>query len=48
MPRNSLTDCKTQFENTDNQMAGLDFCECIHINGDTLDDCLAGFEKAKQ
>ncbi|WP_421978223.1 DoxX family protein [Roseivirga seohaensis] len=46
MPRNSLSDCKKQFENTKNKVAGFQFCECIHINGEPLDECLQGFESA--
>ncbi|KYG85048.1 hypothetical protein AWW67_17570 [Roseivirga seohaensis] len=46
MPRNSLSDCKKQFENTENEVAGFQFCECIHINGEPLDGCLEGFESA--
>lgn len=48
MPRNSLSDCKKQFINTKNENAGNAFCDCIHINGKPLDDCLDEFEKAKK
>ncbi len=44
MPRNSLSDCKKQFENTDNETAGFQFCDCIHTNGKPLDDCLKEFD----
>jgi hypothetical protein len=40
MPRNSLKDCKKQFVNTINEEKGIEFCQCIHINGSTLDQCL--------
>ena len=40
MPRNSLSDCKKQFVNTENEAAGFKFCDCIHINGEPLDECL--------
>ncbi|HEY1038091.1 MAG TPA: DoxX family protein [Bacteroidia bacterium] len=46
MPRNSLSDCKKQFENTKNEAAGFKFCECIHTNGKPLDECLEEFEKS--
>ena len=48
MPRNSLSDCKKQFTNTKNEVAGYKFCECIHINGKPLDECLEEFEKSKK
>ncbi|MGK0412401.1 MAG: putative membrane protein YphA (DoxX/SURF4 family) [Polaribacter sp.] len=44
MPRNSLSDCKKQFKNTKNETAGFEFCECIHNDGQPLDECLKGFE----
>jgi uncharacterized membrane protein YphA (DoxX/SURF4 family) len=40
MPRNSLKDCKKQFTQTENEVAGYEFCECIHIEGKPLDECL--------
>ncbi|GAA0879389.1 hypothetical protein GCM10009119_23570 [Algoriphagus jejuensis] len=45
MPRNSLKDCKSQFVNTPDELAGFAFCECVHTNGNPLDDCLEAFEK---
>ena len=47
MPRNSLSDCTKQFIGTNNEIAGIEFCECIHIQGQSLDDCLATYEKSK-
>ncbi|MGY8916372.1 MAG: DoxX family protein, partial [Flavobacteriales bacterium] len=47
MPRNSLSDCKMEFKNTINETVGFKFCECIHINGRSLDECLKEFEKNK-
>lgn len=46
MPRNSLSDCKKQFVNTENQIVGFEFCECIHKNGKPLNECLEEFESA--
>lgn len=46
MPRNSISDCKKQFVNTENQTDGYDFCECIHTNGNPLNQCLEKFENA--
>jgi hypothetical protein len=48
MPRNSLPDCKAQFKNTKNEDAGFKFCECIHQNGQPLDECLDEFERSKK
>lgn len=48
MPRNSLSDCKKQFEKTKNEAAGYKFCECIHDNGKPLDECLEEFNKLKK
>ena len=48
MPRNSLKDCKTQYANSSNESIANAFCECVHIQGNSLKDCLADFEKQKQ
>ena len=48
MPRNSLSDCKKQFEHTENEEAGFTFCECIHTDGAPLDTCLSAFESSKK
>ena len=47
MPRNSLSDCKKQFVGTQNEIAGADFCNCIHVEGSSLDDCLEIYDKVK-
>ncbi len=47
MPRNSISDCKTQFINTEKEIAGFKFCECIHKEGGSLNDCLEEFESSK-
>ncbi|WP_317172690.1 DoxX family protein [Echinicola salinicaeni] len=47
MPRNSLSDCKAQFINSENEIAGIRFCECIHLEGGSLDECLEEFERSK-
>ena len=46
MPRNSVSDCKSQFKNTKDEAAGFKFCDCIHNEGEPLDECLEEFEKA--
>ncbi len=48
MPRNSMRDCKSQFIGTKNEVAGFEFCECIHENGRPLDACIEEFEKFKK
>jgi hypothetical protein len=45
MPRNSLKDCKAQFANTENEVRGMEFCECIHIKGETLNNCVEGYDQ---
>ncbi|MBN3583301.1 DoxX family protein [Algoriphagus aestuarii] len=47
MPQNSLESCQKQFVGTENEAAGFTFCECIHVQGGSLDDCLEGFENSK-
>ena len=46
MPRNSLTDCKKQFNGANRIEAGCNFCECIHKQGKPLDQCLNEYKKA--
>ncbi|HCI69365.1 MAG TPA: hypothetical protein DHV30_01695 [Balneola sp.] len=49
MPRNSLSDCNKQYAGTEYENIGTEFCECVHLDGDILDDCLDEFaEKKKQ
>jgi uncharacterized membrane protein YphA (DoxX/SURF4 family) len=48
MPRNSLSDCKKQFVNTEKERIGFEFCECIHSIGNPLAQCLEAFETAKK
>lgn len=47
MPQNSLESCNKQFVGTENEVAGFTFCECIHVKGGSLDDCLEDFENSK-
>lgn len=47
MPRNSLKDCKSQLSHADNDMAVDEFCECIHTQGRSLEDCLDEYDKAR-
>ena len=48
MPRNSIADCKKEFKDTINEIAGFKFCECIHHKGEPLDICLEEFEETKK
>jgi uncharacterized membrane protein YphA (DoxX/SURF4 family) len=47
MPRNTMKHCKSQFYNSPEEAAGYEFCECIHRDGNSLDDCLDIFQKSK-
>ena len=47
MPQNSLESCQKQFIGTENEAAGFTFCECIHVQGGSLDDCLEDYENSK-
>jgi uncharacterized membrane protein YphA (DoxX/SURF4 family) len=47
MPRNSISDCKQQFEGSEKQTAGYAFCECIHSEGIPLDQCLNHYNVSK-
>jgi uncharacterized membrane protein YphA (DoxX/SURF4 family) len=49
MPRNSITDCKKQYADTEYEKIGNEFCDCVHSEGNILDNCLEEFaEKKKQ
>ncbi|WP_297337141.1 DoxX family protein [Algoriphagus sp.] len=48
LPRNSLKDCQSQYAHSDQEAAGFAFCECIHRDGNPLDDCLEELEKSKK
>jgi len=45
-PRNTLAECKKQFEGSNKTKAGYLFCDCIHTYGRSLDSCLNAFNKA--
>lgn len=40
LPRNSISECMTQCEGVKNPEACADFCDCIHNQGRSLDQCL--------
>jgi hypothetical protein len=48
VPRNSVADCNSQFRNNPNEAAGAAFCDCIHMEGRPLDECLEAYKKVKQ
>mgnify|MGYP006181306559 CR=1 FL=1 len=45
-PRNTIEQCKRQFENTAFEDEGFEFCECVHSKGHPLNSCLDAFEVA--
>jgi len=45
MPRNTMKDCRSQCNDLRKPKACLEFCECIHKYGNTLDSCLEAYEK---
>lgn len=44
MPRNSHKDCMRQFKTTSPSEGQCDFCDCIHLEGNSLDSCLIRYE----
>ncbi|MEJ7558842.1 MAG: hypothetical protein WKF66_11090 [Pedobacter sp.] len=47
MPRNTLSDCETQCDDSKNPEACKIFCESIHVKGQDLDKSLDEYEQAK-
>ncbi len=45
MPRNTISACKKQCEDP-NEKNCIDFCECIHTEGKSLEICLEEFKQA--
>jgi len=45
--RNTLQDCYDDCKNADNSQACLDFCDCIHTQGQSFSKCSAALRKAK-
>jgi uncharacterized membrane protein YphA (DoxX/SURF4 family) len=46
VPRNTLKDCNTQCEDSNNPQACYNFCDCIHNQGQSVDSCLKVYNKA--
>ncbi len=44
-PRNTLPDCRSQFEGKKNEKEGFEFCDCVHLEGKPLGKCLDNYEK---
>lgn len=44
MPRNTISDCRIQCIN-ENDKSCIDFCECIHKEGKSLEKCLEVYKK---
>ena len=40
LPRNTFEDCMSQFEGSTRTKAGVNFCDCIHNNGEPLNKCM--------
>jgi len=45
MPRNNYGDCVSRLESRTPEKAGFDFCNCIHNQGKTLDECLKDYKE---
>lgn len=45
-PRNTLAECRTQCRDSNNSQACFEFCDCIHENGQSLDQCLETYRAA--
>ena len=46
MPRNTISDCRTQCDD-EHDKSCIDFCGCIHKEGKSLETCLEEFNKNK-
>ena len=45
-PRNTLPSCLKQFKDTKRTEAGNNFCNCIHLRGEPLNQCLSDYNNA--
>jgi uncharacterized membrane protein YphA (DoxX/SURF4 family) len=45
-PHNTIYDCQAQCPGGDNPQACADFCDCIHKQGKTYDECLYNYKNA--
>lgn len=46
VPRNTINDCKSQCENSENPKACVIFCDCIHNQGKPLNNCLDEYHRS--
>ncbi|MCP9234392.1 DoxX family protein [Lewinella sp. JB7] len=46
MPMNRVPECRTRCAGSTDPEACLEFCECVHTRGETLDNCLEAYERA--
>ena len=46
MPHNHLSDCRSQFSDSEKSKAGYNFCSCVHTDGRPLYKCLSEYEQA--
>jgi uncharacterized membrane protein YphA (DoxX/SURF4 family) len=44
-PRNTLSDCRSQFKGSYRTNAGYEFCDCIHEKGQPFDQCLERYHQ---
>ncbi len=47
-PRNTLLQCQKQFKGKNRTIAGENFCNCIHQNGEPLDKCMNEYEQVPE
>lgn len=47
-PRNTLSACKSQCQDSNKSSACYDFCDCIHTDGQPLDTCLKEYNHASE
>ena len=45
-PRNTIRDCREQCKDSKKSKACYEFCNCIHLQGRSLDSCLDEYNKA--
>ena len=48
LPRNTIADCKNQCQGETNGEACINFCECIHKEGKSLETCLDNFAESNE
>ena len=48
VPHNTLSECKKQCQGSDKSKACNDFCDCIHVEGQSLNKCLEEYYKVPE